>query len=75
MICNLVGSTARSARLDPEDMRAVIDADHAACAPGDVRVTPSAGGREITAFLPEQAGASGRRLTDHLFNRNWAVRG
>ena len=26
MISNLVGSTARSARLDPEDMRAVIDA-------------------------------------------------
>jgi hypothetical protein len=26
------------------------------------------------AFLPEQAGASGRQLTDHLFNRNWAVR-
>ena len=73
MICNLVGSTARSARLDPEDM--LIDAYHTACAPGDIRVTPSAGGREITAFLPEQAGASGRRLTDHLFNRNWAVRG
>src|SRR5262249_12539569 len=26
MICDLVGSTALSARLDPEDMRAVIDA-------------------------------------------------
>src|SRR5258708_14929745 len=33
MICDLVGSTALSARLDPEDMRAVIDAYHAACAP------------------------------------------
>jgi class 3 adenylate cyclase/tetratricopeptide (TPR) repeat protein len=32
MICDLVGSTALSARLDPEDMRAVIDAFHAACA-------------------------------------------
>src|SRR5262245_38274377 len=32
MICDLVGSTALSARLDPEDMRAVIDAYHAACA-------------------------------------------
>src|SRR5262249_19792134 len=31
MICDLVGSTALSARLDPEDMRAVIDAYHAAC--------------------------------------------
>src|SRR5262247_3743061 len=30
MICDLVGSTALSARLDPEDMRAVIDAYHAA---------------------------------------------
>ena len=32
MICDLVGSTALSARLDPEDMRAVIHAYHAACA-------------------------------------------
>src|SRR5262245_3359833 len=32
LICDLVGSTALSARLDPEDMRAVIDAYHAACA-------------------------------------------
>ena len=32
MLCDLVGSTALSARLDPEDMRAVIDAYHAACA-------------------------------------------
>src|SRR5262245_8064229 len=32
MLCDLVGSTALSAQLDPEDMRAVIDAYHAACA-------------------------------------------
>src|SRR5215468_9943462 len=32
MICDLVGSTALSTRLDPEDMRVVIDAYHAACA-------------------------------------------
>jgi len=32
VICDLVGSTALSARLDPEDMRAVMDAYHAACA-------------------------------------------
>ena len=32
MICDLVDSTALSARLDPEDMRAVMDAFHAACA-------------------------------------------
>jgi class 3 adenylate cyclase/predicted ATPase len=32
MICDLVGSTALSARLDPEDMREVINAYHAACA-------------------------------------------
>src|SRR5262250_2121128 len=32
MICDLVGSTALSTRLDPEDMNAVIDAYHAACA-------------------------------------------
>jgi class 3 adenylate cyclase len=32
MICDLVGSTALSARLDPEDMRVVVDAYHAACA-------------------------------------------
>jgi class 3 adenylate cyclase/tetratricopeptide (TPR) repeat protein len=32
MICDLVGSTALSARLDPEDMSAVMNAFHAACA-------------------------------------------
>ncbi len=32
MICDLVGSTTLSARLDPEDMGAVIDAFQAACA-------------------------------------------
>src|SRR6516225_3272894 len=32
MICDLVGSTALSTRLDPEGMRAVSDAYHAACA-------------------------------------------
>jgi class 3 adenylate cyclase/predicted ATPase/ABC-type transport system involved in cytochrome c biogenesis ATPase subunit len=32
MICDLVGSTALTARLDPEDMGSVIDAYHAACA-------------------------------------------
>ena len=32
MICDLVGSTALSARLDPEDMNAVLDAYNAACA-------------------------------------------
>ena len=32
MICDLVGSTALSARLDPEEMGAVMDAYHAACA-------------------------------------------
>src|SRR3954453_448151 len=32
MICDLVDSTALSARLDPEDMRVEIDAYHAACA-------------------------------------------
>src|ERR1019366_8301011 len=31
MICALVGSTALPARLDPEDLRAVMDAYHAAC--------------------------------------------
>jgi class 3 adenylate cyclase/tetratricopeptide (TPR) repeat protein len=31
MICDLVGSTALSARLDPEDMGAVMEAYHAAC--------------------------------------------
>src|SRR5215470_17130102 len=32
MICDLVGSTALSARLDPEDMTTVVDAYHAGCA-------------------------------------------
>jgi class 3 adenylate cyclase/predicted ATPase len=32
MLCDLVGSTALSARFDPEDMRAVFNAYHAACA-------------------------------------------
>src|SRR5262245_33971533 len=47
MICDLVGSTALSARLDPEDMRVVIDAYHAACA----RIT-----RTYDGFLPEFRG-------------------
>jgi class 3 adenylate cyclase len=47
MICDLVGSTAISARLDPEDMRAVIDAYHAACA----RIT-----RTYDGFLAEFRG-------------------
>ena len=32
MFCDLVGSTAMSARLDPEDMRAIIGAYHRCCA-------------------------------------------
>src|SRR5512146_860624 len=32
MICDLVGSTALASRLDPEEMGAVMDAYHAACA-------------------------------------------
>src|SRR5271154_2477612 len=32
MFCDLVGSTAISARLDPEDMRAIIGAYHKCCA-------------------------------------------
>src|SRR5262245_47739714 len=47
LICDLVGSTALSARLDPEDMRAVIDAYHAACA----RIT-----RTYDGFLAEFRG-------------------
>src|SRR5215469_9264273 len=47
MICDLVGSTALSARLDPEDMRAVSDAYHAACA----RIT-----RTYDGFLAEFRG-------------------
>jgi class 3 adenylate cyclase/predicted ATPase len=47
MICDLVGSTALSARLDPEDMNAVIDAYHAACA----RIT-----RSYDGFLAEFRG-------------------
>ena len=47
MICDLVGSTALSARFDPEDMRAVIDAYHAACA----RIVPTYDG-----FLAEFRG-------------------
>src|SRR2546430_32481 len=50
MICDLVGSTALSARLDPEDMRAVIDAYHAACA----RIT-----RTYDGFLAEFRGDGG----------------
>src|SRR5438034_8814330 len=47
MICDLVGSTALSARLDPEDMRTVMDAYHAACA----RIT-----RTYDGFLAEFRG-------------------
>src|SRR4029078_1980544 len=47
MICDVVVSTALSSRLDPEDMRAVIDAYHAACA----RIT-----RTYDGFLAEFRG-------------------
>src|SRR5262249_36822682 len=47
MVCDLVGSTALSARLDPEDMRAVIDAYHTACS----RIT-----RTYDGFLAEFRG-------------------
>src|SRR5262247_4050347 len=47
MICDLVGSTALSGRLDPEDMSAVIDAYHATCA----RIT-----RTYDGFLAEFRG-------------------
>src|SRR5215831_1730138 len=47
MICDLVGSTALSTRLDPEDMRFVIDVYHAACA----RIT-----RTYDGFLAEFRG-------------------
>src|SRR5262249_57363930 len=47
LICDLVRSTALSARLDPEDMRAVMDAYHAAC----TRIT-----RPYDAFLAEFRG-------------------
>jgi class 3 adenylate cyclase len=47
MLCDLTGSTVLSARLDPEDMRAVIDPYHAACA----RILQSYGG-----FLAEFRG-------------------
>jgi class 3 adenylate cyclase len=33
MFCDLLGSTALSARLDPEDLRAVIGASYHCCAP------------------------------------------
>ena len=41
MICDVVGSTALSARLDPEDMRAVMDAYHAACGYWPVLAIPT----------------------------------
>src|SRR5262249_16773469 len=47
VICDLVGSTALSARLDPEDRHAVMDAYHAACA----RIT-----RTYDGFLAEFRG-------------------
>src|SRR5215470_3077723 len=47
MICHVVSSTALSARLDPEDMNAVMDAYHAACA----RIT-----RTYDGFLAEFRG-------------------
>ena len=54
LICDLVDSTALSARLDPEDMRTVIDAYHAACA----RIMPTYDG-----FLAEFRG-------DGIFGRS-----
>jgi len=43
MFCDLVGSTALSARLDPEDLRGVIAAYHRCCTELVVRVSQNEG--------------------------------
>jgi hypothetical protein len=50
MFCDLVGSTALSARLDPEDLREVIGAYHAAAAEAIGQLTTAA--RSIAATVP-----------------------
>jgi class 3 adenylate cyclase len=54
MICDLVGSTVSSTRLDPEDMGAVINAYHAACGISDngERLFPGGNRRTHRQILP-----------------------
>ena len=67
MFCDLVGSTALSARLDPEDLRAVIGAYHRSCAaPWPIRsptttspvAIPTRTCNRVPAFVSSPATAS-----------------
>ncbi len=60
MFCDLVGSTAMSAKLDPEDMRAIIAAYHRACATqhhGEWRLRRQIYGRRRARVFRLSAGA------------------
>ena len=59
MFCDLVGSTAMSARLDPEDMREMIAAYHQCCAPNRARrgVRRKVHGRRRSRLFRLSAGA------------------
>ena len=62
MFCDLVGSTAMSARLDPEDMRTIIGAYHRCCAALVERGDPDRWRSAMTAPAgPARWGGSARR--------------
>ena len=52
MFCDLVGSTALSARLDPEDLRGIITAYHRCCTELVERNGSSSRNTWVTAFSP-----------------------
>jgi class 3 adenylate cyclase len=61
MFCDLVGSTALSARLDPEDIREVIGAYHRCCARVIGRGSGFVAKYRATGCLPISANPSCRR--------------
>ena len=58
MFCDLVGSTALSARLDPEDLRGVITAYHRCC----TELVERSGNTWATAFSPISATPSATNM-------------
>lgn len=63
MFCDLVGSTALSLRLDPEDMWEVIRACRAACAKSLPLMTPVSPGSWVTEYSLISAIPARTRMT------------
>jgi hypothetical protein len=72
MFCDLVGSTALSARLDPEDLRGVIGAYHRSCAAVIERAGWATASSPISAIRgPTSTTPSGRCGPGWRWSRRW----